>query len=142
LINSATKPLSSYACLECQKNSCLRCGTPPRHTPSSHWWSRTCSSSSPLSSFLLVFTAVTLHHPLLLTLYSPVANRSVCVEYGVSGPREDPADITDRSPISLPVLGVPASLVFGYAWPTSQFNVSNTPRFGAVYMSCAVGVYV
>ncbi|KAI4921312.1 hypothetical protein J4E85_008657 [Alternaria conjuncta] len=34
---------------------------------------------------------------------------------------------TDRSFINLPVLGVPASLAFG---------------FGAVYMICAVGVYV
>jgi hypothetical protein len=50
---------------------------------------------------------------------------------------------TDRSLLTIPLLGVPASLALALVHP----YVQNTQglifsRFGAVYMICAVGVYV
>lgn len=52
--------------------------------------------------------------------------------------------------INVPLLGVPASLAFGYGSPTPLIHLRvyplsvhlHIPRFGAVYMICAVGVYV
>jgi len=50
----------------------------------------------------------------------------------------------DRSVVNLPILGVPASLAFGYVaskrLPRCILTATNS--FGAVYMICAVGVYV
>lgn len=51
---------------------------------------------------------------------------------------------TDRSLINLPLLGVPASLAFGYVASTrdAPLSVLTANSFGSVYMICAVGVYV
>jgi hypothetical protein len=50
--------------------------------------------------------------------------------------------ILDRSFINLPVLGVPASIAFGYVVSMASTRKANIRSFGAVYMICAVGVYV
>lgn len=57
--------------------------------------------------------------------------------------------LTDRSFLSIASLGVPASLALGYviAMQFFYFMVFTnthcyTSSFGAVYMICAVGVYV
>ncbi|KAI5246975.1 hypothetical protein E4T47_02435 [Aureobasidium subglaciale] len=50
---------------------------------------------------------------------------------------------TDPSLKNLPLIGLPASLAAGYAPPSSQVvALANRASFGAVYMICAVGVYV
>lgn len=51
---------------------------------------------------------------------------------------------TDRSLLTIPLLGVPASLAFALVTsPTRIEHALISPsRFGAVYMICAVGVYV
>jgi len=48
----------------------------------------------------------------------------------------------DRSIVSLPLLGAPASVAFGYVFTSLLATTTDTRRFGAVYMICAVGVYV
>jgi hypothetical protein len=52
--------------------------------------------------------------------------------------------VEDRSLINIPLIGLPASLAIGYVpprkVPSDQFLIESS--FGAVYMICAVGVYV
>ena len=51
--------------------------------------------------------------------------------------------LLDRSVINIPVIGIPASLAFAFGLPPGTLPPSLTfSRFGAVYMICAVGVYV
>lgn len=50
----------------------------------------------------------------------------------------------DNTLKNVPLLGIPASLAFGYAHLllSSKRNANSCTSFGAVYMICAVGVYV